>query len=444
MRAGSVLMGIGLIGVLAAAAPSVAAPPIALTTLYRFSGQGNGQWPLAPLISDSSGALYGTTSGGRRGCPPDCGTVFKLTPPTRHRGAWTETELDKFAARRGADGTIPMVGLIMDPAGALYGTTIAGGALGYGTVFKLTPIAGGTYAESVLHSFAGIYSIVAAATDTPRPSRLIIDAKGALYGTTTYGGSSTNSNNCGFGCGTVFKLTPAAGGTYTERAIYDFRGATTDGAYPSRDGLIMDSVGALYGATSRGGSFNEGTIFKLTPAAGGAYAERVLFSFKEGRDGAFPAGLIRDAAGALYGTTHYGGALGYGAVFKLTPVAGGTYTESALHSFAGGADGAFPQGGVVMDAKGELYGTTTYGGGSCSLLGKLGCGTLFSLVPKAGGGYEEKLLYQFTGKADGAEPSSALFSSVKGIFLSTTLDGGSGSCPGLPGGCGTVFEFVAK
>ena len=188
-----------------------------------------------------------------------------------------------------------------------------------------------------------------------------------------------------------------------------------DGANPLA-GLTSDAAGNLYGTTSEGGGTTCagdgtgcGTVFKLTPTGDGTYAETVLYRFSGGTDGATPlAGLIVDAAGNLYGTTQYGGGVcggwGCGTVFRLTPNANGTYSETVLYKFTAGTDGERPYTGVlVADAAGNLYGTTVAGGGgSCAWA--LTCGTVFKLSPNANGGYGETVIYRFAGRSDGATP----------------------------------------
>jgi uncharacterized repeat protein (TIGR03803 family) len=205
----------------------------------------------------------------------------------------------------GTDGVAPQAGLVMDAAGNLYGTTYNGGTYNYGTVFELTPAAGGGWTEMVLHNFNND------GVDGAYPhAGLIFDAAGNLYGTTHSGG--THNASCSNDCGTVFELTPSAGGTWTEKVLYDFYSIRTDGAFPASS-LIFDGAGNLYGTTIFGGASGagNGTVFELTPAAGGGWTERVLYSF--GADGIWPyAGLIFDAAGNLYGTTSFGGTVGWG------------------------------------------------------------------------------------------------------------------------------------
>jgi uncharacterized repeat protein (TIGR03803 family) len=245
--------------------------------------------------------------------------------------------------------------LIRDKAGNLYGTTGGGGPSGYGTVFKLDP--SGT--ETVLHFFGGPPDGIAPIAG------LIMDSKGNLYGATWWGG---------IGYGTVYKVD--ANGK--ETVLYSFTGGA-DGGYPY-GGLVRDSKGNLYGTTEYGGPGSGtceggdypagcGTVFKVDPSG----KETVIYSFTGTPDGYYPlGGLVRDAAGNLYGTTSEGGKLGFGTVFKVSPNA----KRSLLHSFRGGPkDGANPNGGVIRDAGGNFYGTTYAGGRSNN-------GTGFRLMPK--------------------------------------------------------------
>ncbi len=265
-----------------------------------------------------------------------------------------ETILHSFGVP--PDGEYPEAGLIMDTNGNFFGTTAHGGTAGYGTVFEL---AKGTnsYTETILHSFGS-------GTDGQNPrAGLIMDANGNLYGTTSNGGTA--------GYGTVFELAPS-NGSYTETVLHSF-GATPDGQYPEA-GLIMDASGNLYGTTSDGGTAGGyGTVFELAKGASG-YTETVLHSFGSGTDGQYPeAGFIMDASGNLYGTTYQGGSSGYGTVFELVKGASG-YTETVLNSFTG-TNGQYPEAGLIMDASGNLYGTT-YGGGTAG-----GYGTVFEITP---------------------------------------------------------------
>ena len=312
-----------------------------------------------------------------------------VTPSAR---AQTFKVLHAFA---GADGQEPLAGLIL-ANGTLYGTTVSGGAHGSGAVFKLD----NQNKETVLYSFADL-------GDGANPyGRLVRDAAGNLYGTTYINGSK--------GGGVVFKLSGK-----TETVLHNF-GAGSDGSGPTA-GLVMDSTGNLYGTTSKGGtghcSGGCGTVFKVTKAG----KETVLYNFKAGTDGYEPlAGLVRDGAGNLYGTT-YGGGAGYGTVFKVTSAG----KETVLHSF-NFSDGANPYGGLVRDAKGNLYGTTTIGG--------IGAGNVFKLDARG----KETVLYNFTGGADGWHPEAGLILYTNGNLYGTTVEGGNPQVS-----AGVVFEVHA-
>ncbi|MFZ0312326.1 MAG: choice-of-anchor tandem repeat GloVer-containing protein, partial [Candidatus Korobacteraceae bacterium] len=323
--------------------------------------------PIGGLIFDAAGNLYGTTYAGGTGsgtdCTsfsngvPGCGTVFELTP--MGGGYWTETVLYSFCPQGGfcSDGEEPVGSLIFDAAGNLYGTTQFSGG-----VFELTPDGNGGWTETVLHVFGGD-------GDGYYPEAgVVFDAAGNLYGTTSYGGY--------YDYGTAFEVMPQAGGGWTETVVWSF-GDGTDGAYPEA-GLILDAAGNLYGT-------NLGTAFELIkPHSGGNWTEQVLHDFGGNNDGFAPyAGLVFDAAGNLYGTTYYGGTSGQhcnggsercGIAFELTPEAGGRWTETVLHDFGNGSDGADPYASLILDSAGNLYGTTQKGGA-------YGYGTVFELTP---------------------------------------------------------------
>jgi uncharacterized repeat protein (TIGR03803 family) len=338
----------------------------------------------------------------------------------------------------GADGAGPQAGLVRDKAGNLYGTTFGGGAHSWGTVFELTPKAGGGWSEKVLHSF----NLNGKDGFNPTAS-LVLDAAGNLYGTTLEGGNF--SSECEYGCGTVFELTPKAGGGWSEKVLHSFN--SRDGLAPWGAGVILDAAGNLYGTTIYGGSgtcFNEpdvgcGTVFELTPKAGGGWSEKVLYSFKNNsKDGNYPqASLIFDAAGNLYGTTVGGGATNYGTVFELMPTESGTWTEKVLYGFNSSHGGGGPYSSLIFDSSGNLYGTIT-GSGNCN--SGNGCGSVFELVRKAGGAWTGKVLHKFNG-ADGDNPHADLILNASGSLYGTTQEGGSGTCNG---GCGTVFQLTHK
>jgi uncharacterized repeat protein (TIGR03803 family) len=321
--------------------------------LHSFNANGkDGYFPRAALILDAAGNLYGTTlhGGFSTTCFDGCGTVFELTPGTN--GKWTEKLLHEFSSK---EGYWPIANLILDAAGNLYGTTSAGGGRNYGIVFELT-LSGGKWTEKLLHEFSG--------KDGSVPNAgLILDTTGNLYGTTSEGGVSNY--------GIVFELTPGANGKWTESVLHEFNGKF--GSAPG-SGLILDKAGNLYGTTQLGGAYNEGTVFQLVPVSG-KWTENVLHSFNpNGTDGYFPrANLILDAAANLYGTTVVGGTYGRGIVFELIPN-NGTWTETVLHSFGNGSDGAVPLGGLNLDKAGNLYGTTENGGTP-------GDGTVFEVTP---------------------------------------------------------------
>jgi uncharacterized repeat protein (TIGR03803 family) len=352
--------------------------------LYRFPGQPDGIGPVAGLVLDSGGNLYGTTV---YGGASNIGTVFKL------RRAGTEAWLYSFTGGT-KDGAYPKGGVTRDLAGNLYGTTYGSGAFQAGTVFK----ADKQGHESVLYSFAG------QPTDGGLPTAdMIRDTAGNLYGNTAYGGASNN--------GTVFKLRRAG----TETWLYSFTGGPKDGAIPN-GGLIRDAAGNLYGTTLYGGKFNLGTVYKLDKNG----HETVLHSFA-GTDGANPqAGLIWDAAGNFYGTAEGGGDFAAGVVFKLAGK-----KETVLYSFTG-TDGASPQAGLLLDPAGDFYGTTYAGGNSNK-------GTVFKLDKNR----NETVLHPFTGGTDGAHPYAGLVRDTAGNLYGTTSEGGDLNCS--PNGCGTVF-----
>jgi uncharacterized repeat protein (TIGR03803 family) len=315
-----------------------------IKTLVKFTGS-NGANPEAGLISDSTGALYGTThDGGAYGY----GTVFKLSVSG---GIWTETVLYNFTGS--SDGANPYCDLVMDSSGALYGTTENGGSNGWGTVFELAR-SGGTWTETVLHSFNSFYGDGA----TPVAGLHRDAASGILYGT-------TSSSDQG---GTVFALSQS-GSVWLYEVIYDFTGGA-DGAGPNA-GVIEGPKHNLYGTTYAGGAYGYGTVFELV--SGFDWTEKVLYSFTGGSDGSNPlAALHLDTSGALYGTTYVGGTNGAGVVFKLTQ-SGGVWTESVLHDFDDPiSDGDLPEAGVIADSAGNLYGTTYDG---------VDFGTVYEITP---------------------------------------------------------------
>jgi uncharacterized repeat protein (TIGR03803 family) len=379
----------------------------------------NGTGPNAGVIFDAAGNLYGTTYDSRGGF----GTVFELTP--LGNGLWTETTLHRFSHN---DGYWPSGVLVFDASGNLYGTTLEGGTgsgtgcslrrAGCGTVFELSPAAGGGWAETLLLSFDQI--------DGAAPyAGLIFDGLGNLYGTTSTGGSDSTRAS-----GTVFELSPTTGGVWTETVLHTFgyNEGSRDGLEP-HGGLIFDAVGNLYGTTVGGGTEGDGTVFELSPHASGGWAETVLFNFN-GENGSSPySTLIFDAAGNLYGTTQTGGTLGGGTVFELSPAAGGDWTETVLFNFSNQESRYVAAGSLIFDAAGNLYGALDGGSGNCDA----GCGSIFKLSNSAGV-WTETGLFFFDGE-DGFHPNASLIFDASGNLYGTTSFGGAQED-------GTVFEIV--
>jgi len=368
-------------------------------TLYSFTGLTDGGNPLASLVMDTAGNLYGTTFVG--GAFGD-GEVFKLSPDGN--GGWMQTVIYSFS---GADGANPYYSdVIFDQAGNLYGTTVSGGAHNGGVVFELSPTNNG-WTETVLYSFAG-------EPDGQNPySGLIFDAKGNLYGT-TYGGGSSNQ------LGTVYQLKRAGTG-WKENVLYKFDGTT--GTAPV-GGLVMDARGNLYGTTQGGGAHRVGVVFTLRHS-NGVWTEQILHSFSGGADGGYPYAerLILDKAGNLYGTTQGGGINNYGVVFRLSLTNSG-WREKVLHSFDGTVE-SNPYSGLVMDAEGNLYGTCANGNGVTTV------GSVYKLT-RNGDSYSESDLHLFT-RGDGEFPESGLLRDSAGNLYGTTLQGGTANM-------GVVFE----
>jgi hypothetical protein len=326
--------------------------------LFSFSGS-NGSGPDGTLIFDSEGNLYGTTveSEPTTNCPYGCGIVFKLTRSPT--GAWTETILHRFTG--GDDGTSPYAGLIFDSRGNLYGTTFFGGG-----------------------------------TDC----------------TDVYGDK---------GCGTVFMLSPTGGDDWKETVLYRFQGGD-DGSGPFAE-VIFDSQGNLYGTTLNGGNRKCvcGTVFKLTRQSSGTWKKTILHVFAFGADeGQNPYGsLVFDQQGNLYGTTNGGG--NYGTVFQLAPVESQGWKFNLIHVFEGGLDGGEPYAGLILDAHGNLYGTTA--------------STAFELARNGDDSWTETVLYFF---GDGTQfPTAPLIFDKDGNLYGTCLYGGPTS-----GDEGAVFELT--
>jgi uncharacterized repeat protein (TIGR03803 family) len=388
-----------------------------LTVLHTFTGKKDGRSPYESLIRDSSGNLYGGTGSGGSF---DRGTVYEVDAQGK------ETILHSFWGGDGGGSS----GLIRDQMGTLYGTAFDGGTpegggcfFGCGVVFKLDK----TGKETVLYSFSG-------GADGNDPSgQLVRDAAGNLYGVTESGGKQ-----CDFfpSCGLVFKVDKNG----KEKVLHTFAGFP-DGSAPSA-GLIRDKAANLYGVTGSGGvstcGYGCGTVFKVD--ANGE--ETVLYRFTGGTDGGGPNGsLMSDTAGQLYGAASYGGDLsscpkggnynGCGVVFKLDRAR----KETVLYAFKGSPDGEAPQGALVRDNSGNFYGITFAGGsGTCD---GYGCGTVFRLDANG----DETVLHSFSGGSDGAYPNGSLIMDSSGSLYGTTSQGGDPSC-GNGYGCGVVFKLT--
>jgi hypothetical protein len=338
-----------------------------LTPLYTFDGT-HGSYPQARVVFGPDGALYGTTAaGGQNSCSYEgigCGVVFKLQPPANACHSvlcpWTQTVIHYFTDD--PDGATPGFGdVIFDQQGRLYGTTWRGGS-GYergGTLFQLTP-SNGYWTASILHSFGD----ETGSWPLGGPS---FDASGNLYGTTWFGGT---------GDGVVWQMMPSGSG-WQYNVLHQFDGSDGNSA---KAALFQDAAGNFYSTTEGGGADGVGVVFQMT-SSGGGWTYNVIYNFlgTQFYDGPLSP-LISDAQGNLYGDTLDGGIYGNGSVFKLTPTEGG-WTYTSLHDFTGsGADGGGVFGPVLMDAEGNLYGTSN-GGGLANCGNGYGCGTVWEITP---------------------------------------------------------------
>lgn len=403
--------------------------------LYTFSGRQDGGSPRAGLSMDAAGTLYGiTTQGGNFGGPitggicqseDGCGTVFKLSP---NGSGWTLTRLHAF---KGKDGAFPWGGVSFGPDGNLYGTTWSGGGpggniWGAGTVFSLRPPSAPCkttqceWTHTVLYRFSG-WSDGAG----PGSGMLLIDQSGDLYGTTAFGGANS--------WGTVYKLTHSPDG-WVESVLFSFSDGP-DGSEPN-SGVVFDNSGNLVGTTNTGGEYNCpgdscGTLFQLR-RSGDEWTEQVLHDFRGGDDGYWPRSApIVDGVGNLIGTTINGGSGGGGTVYMLSP-SGSGWSFTTLYAFTGFNSG--PSDSLIMDAAGNLYGTTYEDGA-------YGHGNVFKLSPSLNG-WQYTSLYDFTGGSDGGLPESRVLLDSRGNLFGTTTGGGTGSCNPNWAGCGVVWEIT--
>ncbi len=416
-RTGVVAFLLGLVFATAMiAAPAAQAQT--LTVLHTFTGGSDGAAPVAGLTKDAAGNFYGTTSdGGSDTCTFGCGTVYKLV---RHGSNWTLNPIYEFTAtNHGPFG--PEARVIFGPDGSLYGTTVNGGSCGgewCGTVFKLQPPA--TFCRSVtcpwtltvLHDFAG-------GSDGAFPySDLVFDPSGNIYGTTSVDGDSSCMVIRGvIGCGTVFKLTRNADGTWTNHTLYEFQGGS-DGGRPFA-GVVLDQAGNLYGVTAYGGigpcnsNFGCGSVYELSPSGSG-WIETTLHQFTGAADGGAPyGGLMFDSASNLYGAAAYGGA-GLGTVYELSPGQGG-WNFNVIYTFTG-FQASGPESTLTMDAAGNLYGTSASGGNNG------GFGTVYKLTPSSGG-WSYSSLHDFDLGSDGGLLYGSVAPDANGNVFGVTSSG---------------------
>lgn len=390
-------------------AAALAQPILAGTqVIYSFAGDTNGEYVDSDLVRDNAGNLYGTTvQGGDFGG----GTVFELSPS---QNGWVHKVLYSFTG--GADGGEPYKGVTLDAQGNLYGTAVTGGSGfgcegGCGVVYKLTR-AGDIWQQSVIYSFNG-------GDDGSGPgSGVTFDRQGNLYGMTPTGGA--------YGLGVIFRLRLDQNGTWKFVVRHAFTGGD-DGGSGSAGRMILDSAGYIYGVATTGGANGQGVVFRLSPVAGTPDFQ-TLYAFRGQPDAGFPyGGLMFDSQGNLYGTTYYAGANGLGAVYEVSPIHGG-WSERVLYSFEGGSDGSSSIGNLVMDATGNLYGTTSEGGAGCD------CGVIFQLSPSTNGNWTESVAYRFQGAPDAGFAYNGMVGDGSGNFYGATVHGGLTND-------GTIYKF---
>jgi len=369
---------------MASASPLAAHAAVTETVLYSFETV-HGMHPHSGLVVDKTGAFYGTTLHGGKN---SLGTVYKFADGKL-------TVLYSFKGNR--DGAFPNAGVTLDKSGNLIGTTQGADiSSDFGTIFSVAP--DGT--ENVLHRFKNVPD-----GNSPQ-SELILGPDGRYYGTAVSGA---------IGAGDVFAI--SRGGHLS--VIYSF-GAGVDGGNPAAK-LLSDGSGTFYSTTYNNGAHGWGTVFNVTSSG----SEHVIYAFTGGDDGRNPAtGVTADAAGNLYGTTYFGGTADKGVVFRIASDG----TESVLHSFTGGDDGANPLSDLLMDKRGNIYGTANQGGAN-------GGGTVFEI--NAAGKF--KTLYTFQGgnSGDGQNPAGDLYMDKQGTLYSTTINGGANAS-------GTIFKLTTK
>jgi len=398
----------GMLGLIMLAAQSAQAQT--LNILHNFTDGGDGANPEGRLTIDRGGHLYGTTYSGGIQYDGGFGVVFRMSPVG---SGWTFAPI--FTFNFSSEGIDPAAGVLFGPNGLLYGTTSNGG-----TVFTLQPSP--TVPPTVLSPWVinWLYNFPLNA-DAPTGD-VVFDAAGNIYGATWTGGSNGCFDNRG--CGTVYELTPSAGG-WLETTLYIFQGGA-DGTYPT--GVTFDSAGNLIGTATYGGAYDEGVIFQLT-RSGDSWTESVLYNFDPRGNGGYApdAGLISDASGNLYGSTLLTPSPTYsGTIFEFSPSNGG-WVYSVLAQIPPQYEYG-PTAPLTMDAAGNLYGTIASSGTN---------GAVFKLTP-GNGGWTFTSLHDFTGPPDGSDPDSTVAIGADGNLYGTTFHGGN--CGGT--GCGVVWEIT--
>jgi uncharacterized repeat protein (TIGR03803 family) len=327
--------------------------------LYSFKGTNDGSSPIAGVVFDNAGNLYGTGSGYVNGYA----TVFKLSPDSH--GQWTETVLYTSDART---YFLPNSDLVFDVHGNLFGALGTGGDFNGGFVFELIPQPKGLWKEVTLHAFKG--------ADGAIPSSAVaLDSSGNVWGATQIGGTGICTYyKDSHGCGVVYKLTPGSGGKWTESVVYNFIRGGGNAVIPSAGFFLRDRH--LFGTSLTGGD-GLGTFFELKPSQKD-WTQQILYRFYGYPDGEGPIGRLEMGPhGELFGVTGGGGYKNVGTVFALRDSTQG-WKESVLYAFGGSNDGYLPMAGVVSDSQGHLYGTTFYGGGTVCEGG--GCGTVYEVT----------------------------------------------------------------
>lgn len=364
-----------------------------------------GAYPLSGLTSDAAGNLFGMTVGGGE---KNCGTVFELSPGSG--GQWTETLLFSFQGCR-FEALVPRGTMAIDQEGNLYGIQV--GYSNSGQIFELVKGANGAWAYRVIYVFGSNGS-----SEGIPNTDLTWDSAGNLYGTTSAEFGAIN--------GEVFELSPQPNGNWKESVLYTFPAPNGVG-FPVA-GVTFDNEGNLYGGAFYGSNGAFGAVYKLSPQGNGPWTLTLLYNFTSGD---IPdSKLTFDSSGNLYGTT---GQVNYSEAFKLSPTVGGRWKETTIHTFTSGSDGSYPQGTLVFDASGSLYGTTAAGGLGCN--GSL-CGVVYRLTPQSGGTWKETILHHFESAEDGSQPQAGLLLDNAGHLYGTTEYGGGRY------GYGTVFQIT--